>query len=107
MQSGSKWDNKMFEDLSKLASSSMGTVMNLGKDLEAAVKQNVARLIDAMELVTRDELHAKMARIKTLEEENKALAVRVARLEEALGLAEKKAKKTRQPRTAARAGKKA
>ena len=74
-------DNRFFHDAAKLAGGAIGTLAGLRREVEALARQQVERLLERMDLVTRDEFEAvrKMAAKARAEQDD--LAARLAALE--------------------------
>ncbi len=78
-------DNRLFDDLSKLANGAMGTLTGMGKELEQMIKSRMERFIGDLDMVRRDEFDAVKAMADKARTENEALAARLASLEAKLG----------------------
>lgn len=78
-------DNRLFDDLSRVATGAVGTLAGLKREMEAMVRQRIERAIGGLDLVSRDEFEATRAMAERAREENEALKARVAALEAALG----------------------
>lgn len=50
--------NKIFEDLSKVATSAFGTFAGLGREVETQVRERVKDLVGGVDMVSRDEFEA-------------------------------------------------
>jgi BMFP domain-containing protein YqiC len=73
--------NKLFDDLAKLATGAAGTLHGVKAELEGAVRQRVERLLSDMDLVTREEFEAIKAMALEARRENEALKARLDALE--------------------------
>lgn len=74
-------DNKFFEDLTKVASSAMGTMFNMKKEIDTMVKENIERMLGKADIISRDEFEAiKEVATKARSAQSK-LEKRVAELE--------------------------
>ena len=51
-------DNRFFDDAAKLAGGAIGTLAGLRREIETLARQQVERLLERMDLVTRDEFEA-------------------------------------------------
>jgi hypothetical protein len=51
-------DNKLFDDLARMAAGAAGTAIGVRDEIEAQVRQQAERLLSRMDLVTRDEFEA-------------------------------------------------
>lgn len=89
---------RVLDDLAKLATSAVGVAQGAGREAEELVRQRLERLLDRMELVSRDEFEAVKAMAQAAREENERLAARVAALEKQA----RPAKPARPRKTAAR-----
>ncbi|MGK2285916.1 accessory factor UbiK family protein [Pedomonas sp. V897] len=77
-------DNRLFDDLSRVATGAVGALAGMKREIEALVRQRVERVIGGLDLVSRDEFEATRAMAERAREENEALKARVAALEAAL-----------------------
>lgn len=87
-------ENKLFDDIGKLATSTLGLAQGLKEEVETLVRQRLERVIADLDVVPRDEFDALKALAVKLEEENAALAARVDGLEGGATKAPKKAGST-------------
>ena len=88
--------NRIFDDMARVTSGALGTLAGLRREVEAMVRHQFERLLDGMDLVTRDEFETVRAMAEKARTEQEKLAARVAVLEAAL--ADKKGPaKTRAP----------
>ena len=90
-------DNKLLDDLARVANGAMGALTGVRGEAEAMVKARLERLLSDLDLVTRDEFEAVKAVAAKAREEQEALEARVAALEAALEK-EKPKKSARKPR---------
>jgi BMFP domain-containing protein YqiC len=74
-------DNRLFDDLSKLANGAVGTLTGIGKELEQMVKSRMERFVGDLDMVRRDEFEAVKAMADKARAENEVLAARLAALE--------------------------
>ncbi len=88
--------NRLFDDAAKLAGGALGTLDGIRREVEALVRQQIERLLNNMDLVTRDEFDAVKAMAVKAREEQEEMAARIAALEAALaaGEATKPARRT-------------
>ncbi|MHA1109379.1 MAG: accessory factor UbiK family protein [Alphaproteobacteria bacterium] len=88
--------NRLFDDAAKLAGGALGTLDGIRREVETLVRQQFERLLDGMDLVTRDEFDAVKAMAAKAREEQDAMAERIEALEAALAAKARKrpAKKT-------------
>jgi BMFP domain-containing protein YqiC len=73
---------RMMDDIAKLSTAAAGLVQGAGREAETLFRQRLERLLDRMDLVTREEFEAVKAMAAKAREENEALAERLARLEQ-------------------------
>jgi BMFP domain-containing protein YqiC len=73
--------HRLFDDAAKLAGGAIGTLAGVRREIEALARQQLDRLLDGMELVTRDEFEAVKAMAAAARAENERLAARLAALE--------------------------
>ena len=90
---------RLLDDISKIATSAVGVAQGAGREAEELVRQRLERLLDRMELVSRDEFEAVKAMAQAAREENERLAARIAELEKQ---AKPQAKPVRARKTAAK-----
>lgn len=88
-------ENRLVDDLAKVAASAVGVAAGLKSEVEARLRQQFERVLDGMELVTRDEFEAVKAMAAEARAENERLAKRLAVLEKAAGAAGAKPKTKR------------
>jgi BMFP domain-containing protein YqiC len=74
-------DNRFFDDAAKLAGGAIGTLAGLRREVEALARQQVERLLERMDLVTRDEFEAVKEMAAKARAEQDDLAARLAVLE--------------------------
>jgi BMFP domain-containing protein YqiC len=74
---------RLFDDFAKLATSAVGVVQGAGREAEELMRQRLDRLVDRMDLVSREEFEAVKAMAQAAREENERLAARLAALEAA------------------------
>ncbi len=72
---------RMIDDFAKLSTAAAGLVQGAGREAETLFRERLERLLDRMDLVTREEFEAVKAMAAKAREENEALAARLARLE--------------------------
>lgn len=75
-------ENRILDDLSKLASGAVGVLQGLREEVEEAVRQQIDRVVERMDLVSREEFEAAKEVAQAAREENEKLAARIAELEE-------------------------
>ena len=77
-------DNRLLDDLARLASGALGSLAGLKEEIDALIRQRLERLLADMELVQREEFDAVKTLAANARAAQEALEVRVAELEEAL-----------------------
>ncbi len=73
--------NKILDDLSKLASSALGVAAEMRGEVESRFKEQFEKIINQMDLVSREEFDAVKAMAAKAREEQEILAERVSALE--------------------------
>lgn len=73
--------NRIFDDLSKLATGAAGAALSLRTEIDGAVRAFLDRRLAALDLVTRDEFEIVRAMAERAREENEALKARINALE--------------------------
>ena len=88
--------NRLLDDLAKVANSAVNVASGLKGEVDARVNQQFERVLDGMDLVSRDEFEAVKAMAAEARAENERLAARLAKLEAkpARGKAKKPAPKS-------------
>ncbi len=74
-------DNKLFEDISRIANSAIGAIAGAGKEAEGVVRDKIERYLDTLHLVRRDEFDAVKTMAENTRAENEKLHQRIAALE--------------------------
>lgn len=74
-------DNRLLDDLSRIATGALGTLQGVKGEVEQAIRQRLERALADMDLVTREEFEAVKAMAEAAREENIRLAERLAVLE--------------------------
>lgn len=72
--------NRIFEDISKVATSAMGTFAGMGREVETLVRQRVKELVGGLDLVEREEFEAVRAMAATARAEVETLRAEIAAL---------------------------
>ncbi len=75
--------NRILDDLAKLLTDAAGAAQGVRREVEGAVKAQIERLVNSMDLVSREEFEAVREMAVKAREENDALAARLAELEAA------------------------
>ena len=99
--------NKILDDVARVASGALGVASEMRGEIEGLLRQQLERLVNQMDLVSREEFEAVKAMAAKAREEQELLAERVAALEAKLAAAPKPAKAApaSKPAKAAPAGK--
>ena len=74
-------ENRIFEDLARVASGALGTLTGMREELETRIREQVERMLDRMNLVRREEFDAVQAMVAKARMTQEALEARVAALE--------------------------
>lgn len=77
-------DNKLLDDLARVAAGAAGAVTGLRDEVEAQMRQRMERLLSRMDLVTREEFEVVRELAANARREQEALAKTVAALEQRL-----------------------
>jgi BMFP domain-containing protein YqiC len=77
-------DNRLLDDLARVAGGAFGALSGVREEVEARLKQQFERILSEMDVVSRDEFEAVKAMAAKARTEQEALEKRVAALEEAL-----------------------
>ncbi len=85
---------RIFDDAARMAGGAAGALAGIRHEVEALVRQQLDRLLDQLDLVTRDEFNAVKEMAAAARAENEALARRIAALEKAPPKPRKAAAKT-------------
>ncbi|WP_193367435.1 accessory factor UbiK family protein [Pelagibius marinus] len=98
--------NKILDDMAKVASSAMGVAAGMRSEVEARFREQLERVLSQMDLVPREEFDAMKAVAVAAREGQEALAEQVAALEQRLAALEaaQKAPKKAAPKGAGKAG---
>jgi BMFP domain-containing protein YqiC len=94
-------DNRILDDLARVAGGALGALTGLKTEFEALFRQQFERILNDMNLVSREEFEAVKAMAAKARGEQEALAARVAELEAKLGVAAKPARKAAAKKPAA------
>jgi BMFP domain-containing protein YqiC len=78
-------DNRLLDDLARVASSALGTLTGVRDEIESRMRDQFERILGRMNLVRREEFEAVQAMAAKARAEQEALAARVAALEARLG----------------------
>ena len=78
-------DNRLLDDLARVASSALGTLTGVRDEIESRMREQFERILGRMNLVRREEFEAVQAMAAKARAEQEALAARIAALEARLG----------------------
>ncbi|MFZ1681812.1 MAG: accessory factor UbiK family protein [Rhizobiaceae bacterium] len=73
--------NRILDDLAKLITDAAGAAQGVRREVEGAVRAQIERLVNSMDLVSREEFEAVREMAVKAREENDALSARIAALE--------------------------
>ena len=73
--------NPFIDDLTKMANGAMGALTGVKDEVEARVRDQIAKILDGMDIPRRDEFEAVKAMAAAAREENEILKSRIAALE--------------------------
>ena len=77
--------NPFIDDLTKMANGAMGALTGVKDEVEARVRDQIARILDGMDIPRRDEFDAVKAMAAKAREENEELKKEIAELKARLG----------------------
>lgn len=77
-------DNKILDDLARVAGGAIGALSNLREEAEAQLRQQFERVLSRMDVVSREEHEAVRAMAAKAREEQEVLSDRVTALEAAV-----------------------
>ncbi len=77
--------NPLIDDLTKVANSAMGALTGMKDEVEARVRDQIAKILDGMDIPRRDEFDAVKAMAAKAREENEALKAQIADLQAKFG----------------------
>lgn len=73
--------NKLFDDIARVANGAMSTVMGMKDELDSLVRHRIERFLANADLVTREEFDVVKAMAAKARDENEKLSARIAALE--------------------------
>ena len=76
--------NKLLDDLARVASGALGVAAGMREEVEARLRDQFARVLERMDLVSREEFEAVKAMAAKARSEQEVLTERVAALESAV-----------------------
>lgn len=74
-------DNKILDDLARVAGGAIGALSGLRNEVEGQIRQQFERILSQMDVVSREEFEAARAMAAKAREEQEALGERVTALE--------------------------
>jgi len=74
-------DNKFFEDIAKMASDTAGSMLGMKREIEGMVSAQLEKLLQKMNLGTKEELDTALSMLTKIREEQEKLKKRVEELE--------------------------
>ena len=86
-------DNKLIDDIARVAGGALGTLAGVRQEAEARVKEVLERMLAGMDMVTRDEFEAVQAMAAKARMEQESLLERVDAVEQRLAALEAKPKR--------------
>jgi BMFP domain-containing protein YqiC len=78
-------DNRILDDLAKVAAGALGGVSGVRQEIEARLRQQFERVLANMEVVSREEFEVVRAMAAKARAEQEVLATRLTAVEERLG----------------------
>ncbi|HUB94356.1 MAG TPA: accessory factor UbiK family protein [Stellaceae bacterium] len=90
-------ENRLFEDLARVASGALGTIAGMRDEVETRVREQIERVLDRMNLVRREEFDAVQAMAAKARAAQEDLEIRVAALETRLAAVEHPVSSVRTP----------
>jgi BMFP domain-containing protein YqiC len=91
-------DNRLLDDLARVASGAFGAISGVRGEVEARMKQQFERILSEMDVVSREEFEAVKAMAAKARTEQEALETRVAALEAAMAGKKPRAKRAAKPK---------
>ena len=73
--------NPFLDDLTKMANGAMGALTGVKDEVEARVRDQIAKILDGMDIPRRDEFEAVKAMVAKAREENEDLKKQIAELQ--------------------------
>ena len=74
-------DNRLLDDLARMANGALNTLSGLREEIESRVRERVERMLADMDMVPREEFEAVKAMAQKARAEQEDLAAKVAELE--------------------------
>jgi len=91
-------DNRLLDDLARVASGAFGAISGVRGEVEARMKQQFERILSEMDVVSREEFEAVRAMAAKARAEQEALEKRVAALEAVMAGKKPGAKRAAKPK---------
>jgi BMFP domain-containing protein YqiC len=91
MEAQMQTENRLFDDLARVASGAINTLGGLREEIELRVKERLERFANEMDLVSREEFDAVKAMAAKARADQEALMARIASLERTVNELEKRA----------------
>lgn len=85
--------NRLFDDMAKVANSAAGVAAGLREEVELRLREQMERMLQRMDLVTREEFEVVREMAAEARREQEALSARLAELEAQMKPRAKKASK--------------
>lgn len=85
--------NRLFDDMAKVANSAAGVAAGLREEVELRLREQMERMLQRMDLVTREEFEVVREMAAEARREQEALSARLAELEAQMKPCAKKASK--------------
>lgn len=89
--------NRFLDDLAKVAASALGGMSSMRQEIEVRIREQFARLLSGMELVSREEFDAVKTMAAEARMEQERLRTRLAQLEAELAKAREAAAASQTP----------
>lgn len=84
--------SRIFEDMSKIATSAMGTMAGVGREVETMIRGRVRDLVGGIDMIDRDEFEAVKAMAATARADAEALKTELAELRASMAASARPAK---------------
>jgi BMFP domain-containing protein YqiC len=98
-------ENRLLDDLARMASGALNTLSGLREEFETRVRERVERILADMDMVPREEFEAVRAMAQKARTEQEDLAAKITELERKVAKLSDAMEKPKRPATRARAGK--
>ena len=74
-------DNKFFEDMAKIATGAAGSFLELKREMDAMIGNQMEKMLQKMQLATREELDTALEMVAKLRKEQEEMKKRLDKLE--------------------------